>query len=461
MRDFITSLLFSKKQQEENRAQENLNTTDVVIFPSNRNLFASIDSLMWMAIVSTLSEKAKSHAFKIYDIGLIILSFLPRNELRKATQLVSRQLLTFREDYHGVIKHNALFRFKFCEIAPPVPCSGNRRKKLFNCNIGETEITAIAISPDGKKMVVGLECEKQLPSENYYRTNATLAIVDNRTGSCLYKLDSGLREIGCISISRDSKRAMYSKNGLQFGSTEFCMVDIENGKRIPGIYLHECYLFTATTINIDLNKIIVAHRNFAGDQSIIRVWDTTGENYHEYFSTSQYVEKLHLSPNGNYIVSIHHGKTVHIHDILKNRECYIFTLEEYYSTICISHDSKKIAIRSSQSKIVILELSTGNAIHALDDHSNSSLLAFAADDKQLVSVSECTLKIWDIESNKCLHTRVWENHFRSAPTALATHYEQIIIGFSNGIIQKFAYSDFIKLHQYDDIERKEKLGIAQ
>jgi WD40 repeat protein len=74
--------------------------------------------------------------------------------------------------------------------------------------------------------------------------------------------------------------------------------------------------------------------------------------------------------------------------------------------VAFSHNSVRLASASEDNTVKIWDISNGECLQTLKDHSNIvNMVAFSPNSARLASASEDkTVKIWDTSSGECLQT---------------------------------------------------------
>jgi WD40 repeat protein len=215
---------------------------------------------------------------------------------------------------------------------------------------GDT-IYPVCISPDGSKAVIG---EYILKEEQ--KAQCVVHICDVATGQCIHTLAGHTRRIMAFSFSSDGNFAMSG-----------------------------------------------------GEDNVVKLWDlSSGEcvRTSELKGFGAKLKVLRFSPNNKRALSGYDNGTIKLWGI-ESGQC-IRSLEghkEGIQSLCFSSDGNFALSSGCYSHPVKLwDLLTGQC-HTFDEHLDSIYDAcFSPDDSKILSGSEGTIKLWDMETKRCICT---------------------------------------------------------
>lgn len=343
------------------------------------------------------------------------------------------------------------------------------------------EITALAVSPDGKTLTIGSKGKIILWN---WEKGEEIAILYGHArlfyllelGTFLEK-ESWVNKLlfspdGKILVSRaddESVKVWDVKKGLEINSLagdisgvrNWCISpdsktlvtgsdrkiikvwDLQTGEEIRAIAGHPVGI-EAIALSPDGNTVICG-----GEDSTIRVWDLQqGKQIRTLSGAVDCVLALAISPDGKTLVSGTYGATLKVWDLPAKQEIYILSghpacvrpieprskHSDAIKSVAISPDGHAIASGSKDKIIKIWDLPTGRAICTLTGHSSDvNSLAFTPDGQRLVSGGE-DIKIWDIQTGQVIRT--FQGHSRAVNCfAIAPDGKILVSGSGDKIVK--------------------------
>jgi len=242
----------------------------------------------------------------------------------------------------------------------------------------ENNITSIAISSNGKKIISG-------------SFDKTIKIWDiqNATLPKIYKIQEGQRWINDAN----------SCNFMTYKDETYSISDIESGEII--------YTTNEQTLRIEITpdgKNIVD----ISDNNTFKILDIqSGKEIQSFEGHTAYVYCIAITPDGKNIVSGSDDHTIKLWDISSGM-C-IKTLEGHTRSItflAITPDGKNIVSGSDDLTIKLWDIQSGICTKTLEEKKNKKLKYFynTPDGTKVVSANYDNIIIWDIESGEIIHT---------------------------------------------------------
>ena len=198
---------------------------------------------------------------------------------------------------------------------------------------------ALAFSPDGRKLAVSL---------GY---NVEVLVLDLQSGRTLWRLRKDVFGRHSIAFTRDGKYVVTGTADAEraVAGAALDLLDAETGRRVrevPGIYPHE-------TWQANIGRIFAVSPD--GKLLAALSYDDLGRPATIY-STETWQEVRRVS----------HGM-------------------DYFDSLAISPDSRKLAIGTVRGNIDIFDLATGSLERVFDGHDLIKCLAFSSDSRFIVS----------------------------------------------------------------------------
>lgn len=311
--------------------------------------------------------------------------------------------------------------------------SGEGLIRTLSLQTDDFFVRAIAITPDGTKMVSGLG-------------DKSLIVWDMETGTHLKTLTGHNGSVDAVAITKDGKQIVSGSN-----DSTVKIWDIESGKNIDTFIGHQSSI-RAIAITPDGKNIVSA-----SSDTTVKVWDLqTGECLCTCIEHQKSVSVLAIHPDGDKVISGDDDKRLIIWNFkngqllreIKTFEGYLYAIaitnygfsftgdekkllvatrvrerdnpfevcdistgevlknltDETWLGTCITHvaitpyDTKVVAASKDRNQIKILDLRTGIPLGAFEAHYGQyvTALAITPDGKQVVTGAHKTIKIWDL-----------------------------------------------------------------
>jgi WD40 repeat protein len=283
----------------------------------------------------------------------------------------------------------------------------------------EGVVKALALSPDGKILLVGtgdsavtafdLEKNETIYSKsntvNFYSSIAVssdgtifamgdednVAIFNFADGSRLKTLSGHTKRISDVAIDPDTK-TLVSVSG---GDRTIRVWDIESGQLVKTL-ADNVGPTTTVTFTPDGKMFITGA---VGDDRTVKFWDaTTLELLQSSTQQTGFINALSVTPDGRALVAAVRN-FVKAWDLASYKELFNKkgpSLE--INTIAVSPDSRLIATANKEGTIMLFDAKTGRKLTTLSGHKGWVLsLAFSPDGKYLYSGAEDKIvKIWQL-----------------------------------------------------------------
>ena len=275
----------------------------------------------------------------------------------------------------------------------------NGKGELLHTN--ETDnITAIAFSSDGKKLVCG---DRKNQAIQFWDLTAE----NNRPYLTLY--DRFVQVVDLV-FSKDEKNLFsLSPHGY------LTKWDLETNKEISAIQFSGNQSIAALGND---GKIFV-HRDL-NDDSNFRIWDVNDEifsgtfeddyipktinGFQEDTDTQVGIVELGISPDNNYIVSAHADNIIRVWDTdTKTLRYRLIGHTASINTVAFSPDNKILATGSDDKKIRLWDLENGTLSKTLTGHtSDIKTIDFSPTDLDLLASgsSDGTIRFWDTQTGE-------------------------------------------------------------
>jgi WD40 repeat protein/DNA-binding Xre family transcriptional regulator len=267
-------------------------------------------------------------------------------------------------------------------------------KQIMTCKGHTSWVQSLAFSPDKNLLASG-------------SNDQTIRLWNIHTAQCWQIFQGHGSSVRCLAFSPDGAV-------LASGSNDQTI-------RLWNIHTTQCWqilsghtnrvIFVAFSAN---GKILVS----AGEDQTIRVWDVdTGQCLRILTTHINWVQSIALSPDGQTLVTASDGTTVQFWNVVSG-EC-MRTLPDHNSyvwAVALNSDGTTLATGSEDKTVKLWDVLTGECLQILHGHSDSPkgdsfasrvwLVLFHPDGQTLVSASDnqTTLKLWDIQTGKCLRT---------------------------------------------------------
>jgi WD40 repeat protein len=256
--------------------------------------------------------------------------------------------------------------------------------KVLHTLEGHSEwVMAVSVTADGAKAVSG-------------SAEGILKVWDLETGEALLALNDGSARFTAVSVTADGKKAV---SGSQDGTLK--VWDLERGVALRALEGHSSKV-TGVSVTADGRRAISA-----SDDKTLKVWDLEkGEALHTLECHSHWVLDVSVTADGKKTVIGSWDGTLKVLDLEKGKALH--SLEDSGEALAVSlaADGRKAVIGSRDGTLKVWELETDKGLHPLEGHSEAVLaVSLTADGRRAISGSlDGILKVWDIETGKVFHT---------------------------------------------------------
>jgi len=241
----------------------------------------------------------------------------------------------------------------------------------------EGSVNAVAWSPDGRRVISGSD-------------DQTVRVWDAATGAELLSLPGHGNRVKSVSCSPDGQR-------LVSGSAD-CTVrvwDTSSGTQLRCLSEHEKEV-TSVSFSSDGRYIVSG-----GDDGTVRVWDAaTGAQLRCLRGHTGWVWSVSFSPDGKQIVSGGgYDGTVRVWDAASGSQLLCLRKNgDWVQGVAFSPDGRYIANGSWDCNIRVWDAARGTQILCFAGHENIvRSVAYSPDGRQLVSGSQDrTVRVWDV-----------------------------------------------------------------
>ncbi|WP_158517387.1 caspase family protein [Moorena producens] len=275
------------------------------------------------------------------------------------------------------------------------------------------DVTDIAFSPDGKKILSGSE-------------DNTVRLWDTETGQLLYTLEGHTSFVKDIAFSSDGKQILS-------GSHDYTLRlwDTETGQLIHQLEGHKSSV-TDIAFSRDGKQILSG-----SDDNTLRLWDTeTGQLLHTLEGHKGWVHDIAFSPDGKQILSGSEDNTLRLWDTETGLLIHQLEGHTFVTDIAFSRDGKQILSGSPDNTLRLWDTETGQTLHTLEGHTYEVTdIAFSPDGKQILSGSaDSTVRLWRTETGIPLHTL--EGHTNAVyDIAFSRDGKQILSGSADSTVR--------------------------
>ncbi len=242
-------------------------------------------------------------------------------------------------------------------------------------------ISSVAFSPDGKRIISG-------SGDN------TVKVWDSATGAELMTLRGHSDDVYGMAISPDGKRIVS-------GSIDktIRVWNADNGAELMTIRGQDRQI-GPVSFSPDGKRIISGSLDWTVWNQTIKVWDTTtGAELMTLFGHDYYwINSIDISPDGKRIISGGSDSTIKVWDSATGSE--IMTIRGHklgITKVAFSPNGKQFVSGSNDGMIKVWDVSTGTELMTLLGHRNGvSSVAFSPDGMHIISSSkDKTIKVWD------------------------------------------------------------------
>ena len=248
----------------------------------------------------------------------------------------------------------------------------------------ESDVTSVAISPNGRIVVSG-------SSDN------TIRVWEKRSGELLSILRGHEGNVTSVAISSDGRQIISGSN-----DSSIKIWDMKSGKLISTLNGH-----TGSVYSIDISfygKTIISGSN---DNSV-KIWSIDSKR--AIYTLSGHIDSVYsvaISHDGTMIVSGSDDTTIKLWDRRSGE--LLSTLDGHsslVSSLAISSDGKRVVSGSWDNSIKIWDVESSRLISTLIGHTSLvNSVDITPDGKRVVSGSwDRTIKVWDVESGDLIYT---------------------------------------------------------
>ena len=253
----------------------------------------------------------------------------------------------------------------------------------------DSEVYAVAISPDGQKIVGG--------SGDIEHEDNAIKIWDIDTGKLINSLKGHQHWVYAVTITPDSKKIVSGSfdNTIKIWNI--------NTNTIKPTTIEDYDRVNAIAISPD-EKMIVS----GCDDNTAKIWNLeTGVLIKTLKSHSRRVNSVAITPDGQTIITASDDQTIKICDLATGSlsDTFLGHTKPVFCVV-ITPDGKNIISSSDDQTIKIWNLATGTLTATLTGHQKSVLaIAISPDGHTIVSSSlDKTIKIWDFKTGRLINT---------------------------------------------------------
>ncbi len=275
-------------------------------------------------------------------------------------------------------------------------------KKTFSPEGHEGVVTAITVTPDGKRIVSGSH-------------DRTIRVWDMETGAAIGNTLEGHKGwVNAVAVTLDGKRIVSGSDDHTIR-----VWDLETGAAIGKPIKGHKNVVTAVAVTPDGKRIVSGSRD-----NTIRVWDMeTGAAIGNSIEGHEgWVNAVVVTPDGKRIVSGSSDHTIRVWDMETDAAIGkpIEGHEGVVYTVAVTQDGKRIVSGYGDNIIRVWDLETGAAIgKPIKGHkSRVATVAVTQDGKRIVSGAvDGTIRVWDMETGAAIGSLI-KGH-KSGVTAVA------------------------------------------
>jgi len=268
-------------------------------------------------------------------------------------------------------------------------------------------VHSVCLSTDNKYALSG--------SVGYVGTGHTLKLWEIKTGRCLRTFEGHKSIVFSVCFSKDNKYALSGSSDKTLKLWE-----IETGKCLRTFEGHKSGV-NSVCLSQDNKYALSGSGEYKGTDNTLKLWEIkTGRCLRTFEGHKHYVSSVCLSADNKYVLSGSYDNTLKLWEIETGRCLRTFEgHKEYVSSVCLSTDNKYALSGSGDKTLKLWEIKTGKCLRTFEGHKDEVNSVFLSmDNKYALSVSgsasikyfsyDNTLKLWEIETGKCLRT--FEGH---------------------------------------------------
>jgi len=257
---------------------------------------------------------------------------------------------------------------------------------------------SIAVSPDGREVLVGAEGSSFSPDD------CRAQVWDVDTGSRLRTLEGqGVVSVECVALSEDGRMLLV---GGDDGAAR--LWDASIGREVQR-FQQDSGGVAAVALSADSQTVLTG-----GDDGTARLWNVrTGAELRR-FGHERSVVSVALSPDGRSVATGSTDSTARLWDAATGNE--VRRLVEYtgqteyviplYCTVAFSPDGRSIVTGQWDHTVRLWDVTGGQELRSFEGHADRVIaVAFSADGKRVLSGSrDKTARLWDVETGAALRT---------------------------------------------------------
>ena len=248
------------------------------------------------------------------------------------------------------------------------------------------EVSSVAFSPDGKRIVTG-------------SNDRTARLWDAATGQEILALKGHTLWITSVAFSPDGKRIVtgagdYSQPGKMQGEAK--VWDAATGQELLSLRGHADCVW-AVRFSPDGQHIVTA-----SDDQTARVWDAaTGQEIFTFRGHAGGVRSVAFSPDGQRIITGSVDETAKVWDAATGQELLVLKNISVVWSVAFSPNGQRIATGNADNTAKVWDAVTGEELLVLKHASVVSSVAFSPDGKRILTGSwDRTAKVWDIATGE-------------------------------------------------------------
>jgi WD40 repeat protein len=246
-------------------------------------------------------------------------------------------------------------------------------------------VWSIDTSTDGKTLISAGE-------------DRTIRVWNLSTGLCTTVFRAHQDRIWSISLAPDDRHLVSGSEDRTIS-----IWDLQQGKCVKTISGYSNWIKSIAFVP-QRGWLASCHRDGG-----IRLWDWQQATcIHTFWGHQDAVPTLAVSPDGCYVASSSLDRTIRIWDLADFR-CIreIDTQAEGSCAIVFSSDSRKLIVGNYQAELQIWDAIAGQLDCVLSGHPNRIQAVAICHVRQTIATAcENTLRIWDLDTGKCLHSIV-------------------------------------------------------
>ncbi len=257
---------------------------------------------------------------------------------------------------------------------------GRRRRELASLRGHAKEVTACAVTPDGRRVV----------SASW---DNTLKVWDLDSGSALATLQGHAKEVTACAVTPDGRRVISAS-----GDQTLKVWDLDSGSALATLQGHAKEV-TACAVTPDGRRVVSASQ----DQTL-KVWDLeTLRVLATLQGHAAWVTACAVTPEGRCVISASADQTLKIWDLDSGRA--LATLQGHGGSVtasAVTPDGRHVVSASDDQTLKVWDLDSGRELASQQGHADwVAACAVTPDGRRVVSAShDHTLKVWDLDSGR-------------------------------------------------------------